>query len=98
MRLAIAAAVALGAVGLASLAAAQGQDVTKLVSDRQVTVMMFVDYGRSFGYQTMLAGIQIDVVKAQIERDQGLLKQKEEIYRRKVIPLVELEIARINDL
>ena len=46
----------------------------------------------------MLAAIQVDVVKAQIERDQALLKQKEELYRKKAIPLIELEIARLKDL
>jgi len=98
MRTALASAVILGTLGLSTLADAQGVDTSRPVTDRQVAVMMFVDYGRSFGYQTMVATIQIDVVKAQIERDQALLKQKEELYRRKVIPVVELEIARLKDL
>src|SRR6478752_1901801 len=83
MRMALAAAVALAAVSFSSSASGVSQDAAKPVSDRQVAVMMFVDYGRSFGYQTMLATIQIDVVKAQIARDLGLLKQKEELYRKK---------------
>jgi hypothetical protein len=98
MRTTIAAAVAAGAIAFSSVAAGQSQDAAKPVSDRQVAVMMFVDYGRSFGYQTMLAAIQVDVVKAQIERDRALLKQKEELYRKKAIPLIELEIARLKDL
>ncbi|MFN3671002.1 MAG: hypothetical protein ACK4VM_03730 [Bosea sp. (in: a-proteobacteria)] len=81
-----------------SAASAQSRDAAKPVSDRQVAVMMFVDYGRSYGYQSMLAAIQIDMVKAQIARDQALLKQKEELHRRKAIPLVEIEIARLKDL
>jgi hypothetical protein len=98
MKLAIAAATALCVVSFPSVPSAQSPDAAKPVSDRQVAVMMFVDYGRSYGYQTMLAAIQIDVVKAQIERDQALLKQKEVLYGKKAIPLIELEIARLKDL
>lgn len=67
------------------------------VTDRQLSVMMFVDYGRSYGYQTMLAQIQIDAVKAELERDQKLLKQKEELFRKRAIPPIELEIAQLKD-
>ncbi len=98
MRMAIAAVALSAAVGTVSVAVAQTPDEAKPVSDRQVAVMMFVDYGRSYGYQSMLAAIQIDVVKAQIARDQALLTQKEELHRKKAIPLVELEIARLKDL
>ncbi len=98
MRTAIRAAAAFAALGASSVAPAQELSAEKPVSDRQVAVMMFVDYGRSFGYQTMLASIQIDVVKAQIERDRALLEQKEELYRKKAVPLIELEIARLKDL
>lgn len=97
MRMTIAAAVVLAAVGFAFEARAQSPAAGKPVSDRQVAVMMFVDYGRSYGYQSMLAAIQIDVVKAQIERDRALLKQKEDLHRKKAIPLIELEIARLKD-
>lgn len=98
MRSAMLAAAALCVLVATSTARAQEQDGGKPVSDRQVAVMMFVDYGRSYGYQTMLASIQIDVAKAQIERDRALLKQKEELYRRKAVPLIEVEIARLKDL
>lgn len=98
MRRFVAALAALAAMTFASAAAAQVEGADKPVSDRQVAVMMFVDYGRSFGYQTMLASIQVDVVKAQIKRDQALLNQKEELYRKKAIPLIEVEIARLKDL
>lgn len=98
MRMAIAVAAVLAALGMVSAASAQSRDAAKPVTDRQVAVMMFVDYGRSYGYQSMLAAIQIDVVKAQIARDQALLKQKEELHRTKAIPFVELEIARLKDL
>lgn len=46
------------------------------VNDRQLAVMMFVDYGRSYGYQVMMVRIQVDTVKAQLERDQQLLSRK----------------------
>ena len=98
MRMAIAAAAVLTTVGFSCATSAQSQDAAKPVTDRQVAVMMIVDYGRSYGYQTMLAGVQVDVVKAQIERDQAVLKQKEELYRKKAIPLIDLEIARLKDL
>lgn len=98
MRMAIAAAVVSTALGTMSVASAQSRDAAKPVSDRQVAVMMFVDYGRSYGYQSMLAAIQIDVVKAQIARDQALLTQKEELHRKKAVPLVELQIALLKDL
>ncbi len=68
------------------------------VSDRQLAVMMFVDYGRSYGYQVMIARIQVDTVKAQLERDQEVLKQKEELLRKRAIPPIELEIARLKDI
>lgn len=68
-----------------------------LVNNNQIAVMLLVDYARSYGYQSMLAKIQIDRDRAQFERDATLLKQKEELYRRKAIPLVELEIAQLKD-
>lgn len=66
-------------------------------SDRQLSVLMFVDYGRSYGYQTMMALINIDTIKAELARDQALLKQKEELFRKKAIPPIVLEIARLKD-
>ncbi len=98
LRPAVAAVLILSSALVTTLARAGSEDASKPVSDRQVAVMMFVDYGRSFGYQTMLATVQIDVVKAEIARDQALLKQKEELYRRKSIPLIEVEIARLKDV
>ncbi|MBX9758272.1 MAG: hypothetical protein K2Y29_05805 [Beijerinckiaceae bacterium] len=98
MRSVAAAVIAVAAASHTCAARAENNDASKPVSDRQVAVLMFVDYGRSYGYQSMLAAIQIDVVKAEIERDQALLAQKEELYRKKAIPLVELEIARLKDV
>lgn len=68
------------------------------VTDRQIAVMMFVDYGRSYGYQTMMASIQVSAVKAELERDEKLLRQKEELFRKKAIPPIELEIAQLKDI
>jgi hypothetical protein len=67
------------------------------VNDRQLSVMMFVDYGRSYGYQTMLARIRVATIKAELARDKALLKQKETLARRNAIPAIEVEIARLKD-
>lgn len=68
-----------------------------VVGNNQIAVMLLVDYGRSYGYQTMMARIQIDRDRAQFERDAILLQQKQELYQRKAIPLVELEIVQLKD-
>lgn len=69
-----------------------------IVSNNQIAVLLLVDYARSYGYQTMMARIQMDRDRAQFERDGQLLKQKDELYRRKGIPLIELEIAQLKDV
>jgi hypothetical protein len=76
---------------------ALSSDPESRVNDRQLAVMMFVDYGRSYGYQTMMARIHLDTVKAELERDAEILKQKEDLFRKQAIPLVELEIAQLKD-
>ncbi|MGY3453611.1 hypothetical protein [Bradyrhizobium sp. USDA 4353] len=81
-------------LSLVRVAAAQEQAP---VNDKQIAVMLLVDYGRSYGYQVMMARIQLDRDRAQFERDATLLKQKQELYERKSIPLVELEIAQLKD-
>ncbi len=68
------------------------------VNDRQLAVMMFVDYGRSYGYQVMMARIHLETVQAQLERDQQLLGQKEELSRRRAITPIELEVAQLKDI
>ena len=68
-----------------------------IASNNQIAVMLLVDYARSYGYQSMMAKIQIDRDRAQFERDAKLLKQKEELHLRKSIPLIELEIAQLKD-
>lgn len=67
------------------------------INDRQIAVLMAVDYGRSYGYQTMMARIQLDTDRAELERDRVVLGQKEELFRNNRIPLVEVEIARLKD-
>lgn len=67
------------------------------INDKQIAVLMTVDYGRSYGYQTMMARIQLDTDRAELERDRIVLGQKEELFRNNRIPLVEVEIARLKD-
>ena len=43
------------------------------VSNDQLLMLYFTDSGRSFGYQVMMARIQLDTVKAQLARDVALL-------------------------
>ena len=91
---ALAAAAALAIVPGQHLMADEG--ATPL-SHEQLSVMMFVDQARSYGYQTMMARIQLDTVKAELERDAALLERNEELYRKNSIPLIELEISRLKD-
>ena len=67
------------------------------VNNNQIAVLMMVDYGCSYGYQTMMARIQLDTDRAELERDRTVLRQKEELYRNKRIPLVELEVAQLKE-
>lgn len=67
------------------------------VNNHQIAVLMMIDYGRSYGYQTMMARIQVETGRAELARDRTVLLQKEELYRKNRIPLVELEIARLKD-
>jgi hypothetical protein len=68
-----------------------------LLSHAQLSVLMFVDQGRSYGYQVMMARIHLDTVRAELERDAALLARNEELYGRNAIPSIELEIARLKD-
>jgi hypothetical protein len=85
------------AIAFACIGQSFASDANAPVSDRQIALMMFVDYGRSYGYQTMMASIQVDAVKADLERDQELLKQKEALVQKKAAPPIELEIAKLKD-
>jgi hypothetical protein len=63
----------------------------------QLLMLYFTDSGRSFGYQVMMARIQVDTVKAELARDAALLRQNEELYSRNAIPEIELQIAQLKD-
>jgi hypothetical protein len=63
----------------------------------QLFVLMFVDQGRSYGYQTMMARIHLDTVKAELERDATMFERNEELYRKKSISLINLEVSRLKD-
>jgi hypothetical protein len=92
--------IALATAALAALPAMElvaAEESKTAMSDRQLSVMMFVDYGRSYGYQTMMARIQVDTVKAELERDQQILEQKQELLRKKAIPPIEVEVAQLKN-
>ena len=67
------------------------------VSNDQLLMLYFTDSGRSFGYQVMMARIQLDTVKAQLARDEALLRQSEELHSRNAIPLIEFQISQLKD-
>lgn len=71
-------------------------EVTAATTD-QVLMLYFSDSGRAFGYQAMMARIQLDTVRAELARDEVLLRQNEDLYRRNAIPLIELQIAQLKD-
>ena len=67
------------------------------LSYEQLFVLMFVDQGRAYGYQVMMARIQLDTVRSELERDAALLERNEDLFRRNAIPLIELEVSRLKD-
>jgi hypothetical protein len=69
---------------------------TPLTTD-QALMLYFTDSGRSFGYQVMIARIQVETVQAEIARDAALLARNEELHRSKSVPLIDLEVARLRD-
>lgn len=73
-------------------------DKTTPVNDRQLAALFFIDYGRSYGYQVMMARIQLETDRAELARDEKILVQKEELWRRQAIPQIDLEIARLKDI
>lgn len=66
------------------------------VTDGQLAVMLFVDYGRSYGYQSMMAQIQIDTVKAGLDRDRQIARQNESLLTTNAISAIDLEISRLK--
>ena len=95
----------LRAVLFAALAALAGQPALPQteaaaeapVTSEQLFLMMFVDQGRAIGYQRMLAGIQLDTVRAELKRDRAILERNRALYADDAIPLIELEIAELKD-
>lgn len=65
-------------------------------TDRQLSVMMFVDYGRTYGYQSMLAQIQIETIKAELERDRKIAVQMEKLSTKDAVSQMEYEIAQLK--
>lgn len=93
MKRALAAAAVLGGWISVSLPAQADTPLT----NEQLAVMMFVDQGRSYGYQTMMARIQVETVQAELERDQAILQQTEDLFRKNAVPLIDYEIAQLKD-
>jgi hypothetical protein len=69
---------------------------TSLTTD-QALMLYFTDAGRSFGYQVMIARIQVETVQAEIARDAALLARNEELHRTNSVPLIDLEVAQLKD-
>lgn len=67
------------------------------VTNDQVMMLYFTDSGRSFGYQVMMARIQIDTVTAELERDAAILKRNEELFGKSAISQLDLEISQLKD-
>jgi hypothetical protein len=87
------------ALGLALLAAqpSLAEDAATPLGNEQLSVLMLVDQGRAYGYQTMMARIRLDTVEAELARDRAILQQNEELYRKNAIALIDLEISQLKD-
>ena len=72
-------------------------DEAKLLNDRQVFTLMLIDQGRTLARQELLAQIQLDNVRAELERDRTMLQHKEDKFRHKEISQTEIDIARLKD-
>jgi hypothetical protein len=76
---------------------ALADDAATPLGNEQLSVLMFVDQGRAYGYQTMMARIHLDTVTAELARDRAILQQNEELYRKNAIALIDLEISQLKD-
>lgn len=74
-------------------AAADGTTAT----NEQVLRLYFTDSGRSYGYQVMMARIQLDTLKAELERDQSMLTRNEQLYANSAISLLDLQVSQLKD-
>lgn len=92
----VCAVIAASLAGLPGLRASAGEAGSP-VTGAQLFLLMFVDQGRTIGYQRLLAGIHLDTVKAELDRDRAILEQNRTLYERDAIPLIELEISQLKD-
>jgi hypothetical protein len=67
------------------------------LSTDQALMLFFTDSGRSYGYQVMMARIQVDTIKAELARDEALLRRNEELHARNAIALIDLQISQLKD-
>jgi hypothetical protein len=85
---------------LLALLAAQpslADDAATPLGNEPLSVLMLVDQGRAYGYQTMMARIRLDTVEAELARDRAIRQQNEELYRKNAIALIDLEISQLKD-
>jgi hypothetical protein len=69
---------------------------TRLTND-QALMLYFTDSGRSFGYQVMMARIQIDTLTAEQARDAAEMKRNQELYAKNAVTLLDLQISQLKD-
>jgi hypothetical protein len=67
------------------------------VTTDQALMLYFTDSGRSYGYQVMIARIQVDTIKAELARDEAILRRNEELHARNAIALIDLQISQLKD-
>lgn len=65
-------------------------------SDRQIAVLMLTQYARAYGHQVTWANLQLERARARVISDEQVLKQKQELVRRKADQPIELEIAELT--
>lgn len=78
---------------LPAVAAAKGTQAT----NDQVMQLYFTDSGRSYGYQVMMARIQLDALSAELDRDKSMLKRNEQLYANNAISLLDLQVSQLKD-
>jgi hypothetical protein len=67
------------------------------LTNEQALMLYFTDSGRSFGYQVMMARIQIDTLTAEQARDAAILQRNEELHAKNAITLLDLQISQLKD-
>ncbi|WP_171096798.1 hypothetical protein [Ruegeria sp. HKCCD7255] len=67
------------------------------VTNDQIFMMIFADQGRSVGFQSMIMAIQLETLKAQVDRDAAILARNLELFDRSAISELELEISQLKD-